>query len=172
MYFLLIAPCGKGTQESLGFWIPGSGFQSLSGKLGFWIPFVCGIPDSLSCLPDSKVEDFGFYLAGLNFPRSRIPKTKVSRILEFRIALHLARLTWRCLILFGGAHESWYYDEIPPRIFDIGDFTIGRRDGSENVASKMNLRPFGPWRDYSNSSTLSNVGEPSRRWISMNYIQV
>ena len=109
MYFLLIAPCGKGTQESLGFWIPGSGFQSLSGKLGFWIPFVCGIPDSLSCLPDSKVQDFGFYLAGLNFPRSRIPKTKVSRILEFRIALHLARLTWRCLILFEGAYESWYY---------------------------------------------------------------
>ena len=115
----------------------------MSGKLGFWIPFVCGMPDSLSCLPDSKVEDFGFYEAGLNFPRSRIPKTKVSRILEFRIALHLARLTWRCLILFGGAHESRYYDEIPPRIFDIGDFTIGRRDGSENVASKMNLRPFG-----------------------------
>ena len=96
----------KETKTVLDSGIPGTGFQSLSGKLGFWIPFVFGIPDSLSCLPDSKVEDFGFYLAGLNFPRSRIPKTKVSRILEFRIALHLARLTWRCLILFEGAYES------------------------------------------------------------------
>ena len=49
---------------------------------------------------------------------------------------------------------------------------IGRRDGSENVASKMNLRSFGPHRDYSNSLTLSNVGKPSRSWISKNCIQV
>ena len=27
---------------------------------------------------------------------------------------------------------------------------------------KMNLRSFGPFRDYSNSLTLSNVSEPSR----------
>ena len=31
------------------------------------------------------------------------------------------------------------------------DFTIGRRDGSEIVASKMNLRSFGLYQDYSNS---------------------
>ena len=44
----------------------------------------------------------------------------------------------------------------------IGEFTTGRRDGSENVASKLNLRSFGLHGDYSNSLTLSNVGEPSR----------
>ena len=27
------------------FCIPGTGFQSLSVELGFWIPIVCGIPD-------------------------------------------------------------------------------------------------------------------------------
>ena len=31
------------------------------------------------------------------------------------------------------------------------DFTIGRRDGSEIVAAKMNLRSFGLYQDYSNS---------------------
>ena len=31
-----------------------AGFQSLSAELGFWIPIVCGILDSLSCIPDYK----------------------------------------------------------------------------------------------------------------------
>ena len=44
----------------------------------------------------------------------------------------------------------------------IRDFTIGRRDGSENVASKMNLRSFGLYRDYSSSLTLSNASERCR----------
>ena len=34
---------------------------SLSVKLGFWIPIVSGIPDSLSCIPDFKDQDFGFH---------------------------------------------------------------------------------------------------------------
>ena len=34
-------------------------------------------------------------------------------------------------------------------------------DGSENVAEKVNSRPFNLYRDYSKSLTLSNVGEPS-----------
>ena len=44
----------------------------------------------------------------------------------------------------------------------IMDFTTRRRDGSDNVASKLNLRSFGLHRNYSNSLTWSNVGEPSR----------
>ena len=59
----------KGIQDNLGFWIPrsgfgilGAGFQSLSMELGFlsmelWIPIVRGIPDSLSCILDFKVQD-------------------------------------------------------------------------------------------------------------------
>ena len=31
-----------------------SGFQTLSVELGFWIPILSGIPDSLSCIPDSR----------------------------------------------------------------------------------------------------------------------
>ena len=43
-----------------------SGFQVLdssflSVEFGFWIPIVCGIPDSLSYIPDSKAQDFGFH---------------------------------------------------------------------------------------------------------------
>ena len=54
----------KGIQDRLGFWIPrrgfrilGAGFQSLSMELGFWIPIVRGIPDSLSCVLNIKVQD-------------------------------------------------------------------------------------------------------------------
>ena len=76
------APC-KGIQDSLGFWIPrhgfripGTGFQSLSVELGFWIPIASGVADSLSCFADSKTRDSGFHketfpglgLSGLKAP--------------------------------------------------------------------------------------------------------
>ena len=55
-------------QESLGFWItrcgfriPGTEFQSLSVEIEFWIPIVSEIPDSLSCLPESKTQDYRFH---------------------------------------------------------------------------------------------------------------
>ena len=44
-----------------GFRIPGTGFQCLSVELGFWIQIVSGIPDSLSCIPDSKAHDSRFH---------------------------------------------------------------------------------------------------------------
>ena len=73
----LFALC-KGIQDRLGFWIPrcgfqipGTGFQSLSVELGFWIPIVSGIPDSVSCIPDSKTRDSGFHKQ--NFPVFRVP---------------------------------------------------------------------------------------------------
>ena len=47
-----------------GFRIAGTGFHSLSVELGFWIPIASGIPDSLSCIPDSTnkfFSDFGFH---------------------------------------------------------------------------------------------------------------
>ena len=40
-----------------GIRIPGTGFQYLSVELGLWIAVVSGIPDSLSCIPDSKTQD-------------------------------------------------------------------------------------------------------------------
>ena len=39
--------------------MPGTGFQSLSVEIGFWIPPVSGIPYSLSSIPDSKAQDAG-----------------------------------------------------------------------------------------------------------------
>ena len=59
-------PCIKGIQDSLGFCIPWqgfqvlfAGFQFLSVELGFWISIISGILDSLSNIPDSKVQDSG-----------------------------------------------------------------------------------------------------------------
>ena len=58
----------KGIQDNLGFWIPrrgfritSTGFQSLLVKLGFWNPIYRRIPNSLSCIPDSKAHDSGFH---------------------------------------------------------------------------------------------------------------
>ena len=72
-------PCKK-LQDSLGFWtprrgfrIPGTGFQSLSVKLRFWILIVSGIPDS-------TFQYFGFHKQ--NFPECRITRAKISRIPE------------------------------------------------------------------------------------------
>ena len=72
----LFAP-RRGIQDRLGFWIPhrgfwipgigfrilcqknlDSGFQSL---VGFQIPIISGIPDSLCCIPDSKAQDSEFH---------------------------------------------------------------------------------------------------------------
>ena len=78
------APC-KGIQDSLGFWIPrhgfripGTGFQSLSVELGFWIPIASGVADSLSCIPDAKARDSGFHMQ--IFSGFRILQAQTSRI--------------------------------------------------------------------------------------------
>ena len=63
----------KGIQDSpesgiarRGFRILATGFQSLPVERGFWISIVCGIPDSLSYIPDYKAQQ--------NFPAFRIPE--------------------------------------------------------------------------------------------------
>ena len=43
------------------FRILGIGFQYLSVHLWFWIATFIGIPDSLSCIMDSKAQDSGLY---------------------------------------------------------------------------------------------------------------
>ena len=52
------------------------------------------------------------------------------------------------------------------------DFTIRRRDGSENVISKAILRSFSLYCDYSYPFTSSKVGESPWRWIHRIPIQV
>ena len=68
-----------------GFHAVDSGFQLLVSRsytveLGFRIPIVRGIPDSDSCIPDSKAQDSGFHKQ--KFPRFRILHAKISRIPE------------------------------------------------------------------------------------------
>ena len=67
---ILFAPC-KGIQVSLRYWTPGTGFQSLSVELGFWIPIDSGFwilwavfwisKAKFSQIPDS-VESFSLHL--------------------------------------------------------------------------------------------------------------
>ena len=57
-----IAQC-KGIQDSFGFWIPYGGFR---------IPIINEIPNSWSCIPDSKAQDF------------QIPQVKISWIPDTR----------------------------------------------------------------------------------------
>ena len=44
-------------------------------ELGFRIPILSGIPDSLSCIPDSKVQDSRFHKQ--SFPGFRILQAKL-----------------------------------------------------------------------------------------------
>ena len=61
--------------QSSGFRIPGTGFQSLSVELGYWILIVSGIQDSLSCIFwDPKANDSGFHKQ--NVPGFRIQQAK------------------------------------------------------------------------------------------------
>ena len=58
-----------------GFHNVDTGFRYLSVELGLWIPIVGGIPDSLSCIPDSKYQDFGSHKQ--NFPGFRNPEKTI-----------------------------------------------------------------------------------------------
>ena len=88
-------------------------------ELGFLIPIVSEISDSLSCVPDSKAQDSGFLiffvsgtqsLVGLrilsgfntqNFPEwgTQIP---LRRVMEFLFLIHriISFFNWRTLIYF------------------------------------------------------------------------
>ena len=48
--------------------------DSLSLELGFLIPIVSGIPDSLSCIPDSKAQDSDS--TSKKFPAYPIPQAE------------------------------------------------------------------------------------------------
>ena len=59
-----------------GFKVLDSG--SMSAELGFSIPIARGIPDSLSCISDSKTQDSGLH------------KLQFSTFYGIRITLHVA----------------------------------------------------------------------------------
>ena len=73
--------CGFHAMDSR---FPGTGFQSLSVELGFRIAIVSGIPDSLSCIPDSTS----------NF--SQILDSTIKNVLDsgIRIRLHEAKSSY------------------------------------------------------------------------------
>ena len=89
----------SGLQSLVCFRIPGTESQSLSGELGFWIPIVSWIPDSLRCVSDFKAQGPGFQLqkfpdsliwgdvSGYSSLRWGIFRSKAVDILDLRMAL-------------------------------------------------------------------------------------
>ena len=68
-----------GIQDSLGFWIPRRGYPDSRYQIPAFISETCiliasEIPDSFSCIPDSKAQDSGFYQQ--IFPGFLIPLAK------------------------------------------------------------------------------------------------
>ena len=73
----------KGIQGSLGFWIPRPRFQipdtgfwildSLLVELGFRIPIVSGIPDSLSLIQNSTKDSTSKHFRDSGFRREHFP---------------------------------------------------------------------------------------------------
>ena len=59
-------------------------------ELGFWIPILSGILDSLSYILDSKAWDSGFHKQ--NFPGFRFLQAKISQIPESRIRIPLIQI--------------------------------------------------------------------------------
>ena len=49
-------------------------------ELGFWIAIVSGIPDSPSCIPDSKAWDSGFHKQNFLVFSIWIPQAEISGI--------------------------------------------------------------------------------------------
>ena len=91
-----------------GFHAVGSGFhlldsRSFSVELGFRIRIVSEIPDSYTCIPDSKAQDSGFHKQ--RFPRFRIPNAKISRIPESGF-LYMGRLRARFSAAGRGKREA------------------------------------------------------------------
>ena len=75
-------------------------------ELGFWIAFVSGIPDSSSCIPDSKAEDFGFYeehFPGFWIPQEKhFPYTKRQRSPATRLCNKTLEIKWQI--------KDWLFD--------------------------------------------------------------
>ena len=66
-------------RDSLGFWIPRRGFRipgtrflTFPVELGFRIPMVSRIPDSLSCVPDSMSKKFSDSVISIPLHRVKI----------------------------------------------------------------------------------------------------
>ena len=63
-----------------GFRIPGTAFRNLFVEPGILIPILIGIPDLLSCVPDSKAQYSGFTVKVCWIQDMTIKKFPVSRI--------------------------------------------------------------------------------------------
>ena len=64
-----------------------SGFHSLSVELGFLVPILTGIPDSLNCIADSKAQNSGFLKHNFHGFRNPYSLTLCEVFLQLRIFL-------------------------------------------------------------------------------------
>ena len=99
-------------QDSLGFWIPRRGFRNIlcQWNLGFQIPIVSRILDSLRCIPDPKprIPDSGFHKQIPEFWKLKLPDSgigiplhggdKTTGIYKTRIAIVHVCILWNAFL--------------------------------------------------------------------------
>ena len=93
-------------------------------------------------------------------PFSHVSGSVFNKIVEHKIVNTQMHATERTFLWGKGGSIS------------IGSLTNDDDDGSENVAKKMNLRPFKLYRVYVDPLNLSNAGDFSWSWILEDFIQV
>ena len=152
----MIIPC-KEIRDSLRFWILRSGsvqisgtrFQSLSVELGFRIPIVSGIPDSLSWIPDSKAQDF--WLHEHNFPgfRNPINGSETNLGLVIKLALNLLGKDKDKLINIWISY-IWTASIGTPKVSRIRQTANGKRQ-TANGRFKFRISQNRKWADKNSS---------------------
>ena len=126
----------------------------LSVELGFRIPMVSEIPDSLSCFLDSKAQDSGFHKQNL-IPGFRFPQAKPSRILDYtskdlpdsgiRIPLHEASFSHRCIfILYHSLFvDHWRIEDVTCPLVDTNFiFECSTRYRAHSWDIELNTRRY------------------------------
>ena len=150
-------------------------------ELGFLIPIVSEISDSLSCVPDSKAQDSGFLiffvsgtqslvglriLSGLHTPNIPECGTQIPlrRVMEFSFLIHriISFFNWRILIYFQkGLLFVGTFERSMPNI----NMTVENSE-HDHVYSKT-LRGFAPVL-YSAGFCISALFSPRSRSVMSN----
>ena len=132
-------------------WITDSRYcisDSLSVKLGFQIRVVSGIPDSLSCMSDSKAQDSGF--REQNFSDS-----------AFQIPLHWAKLFLCKLKLY-----DKIVNEHLPGLIQIKNALLWHSppelQGHHQSLQDHQKTPAGLWRQWGHQEQCLGVDRPRR----------
>ena len=118
-----------------------SGSHSLSVELGFWIAIVSGIPDSPSCIPDSKAWDSGFHKQNFLVFQIWIPRAEISGISD--------SLTW--------CDTGQLLFQVPSTVSEYGPSTTGEIPRPKTaVVGRARVKNLRGWLIYDLIVKLKN----------------